>query len=571
MKKLIICISIIFFVTACRNIQTREVESQKNFVRVYDVEPQEKTKVSLGTQISMKGSPDAKEMGKVTFWQHLVNVGIFTGLGDDQLDLMPYKNQIEEIKQISGVDIEYVMLGSWDELDKELEESDDDGVTRIVLFNNSYYESINKEMETGKYIDLQDEMSMLGFYDEMKYEQTVLEAGNINGQQVLVPLLYNLSGMIRGERFYVNGEGSVIAPDPIVGEGLNYEEFIEELNHEMSLTEEESKRMAFFSEDFLHGEIDLYLTAAGLDWGGYRNQYDFFKLLYDYLKLYEETQFDYQVENTSIQELYAMYLNQVQFAEALGGTLGREMVLDLGITSNVPGLEAENFTYEELCRWTLNNTNYIVENTEADAIPFHSILGLLSYRNLYCNISNAEDSSGPKYTGEMGYWPIGVWGADNQYAAQPINYAAVVNGGNAEIAVKVIKAMLDMEVAAQYGLSVNNEVCEKQLYKWENESDLFGGIRSIEFDGEGNYYESWTKYKTCWNSVIGGTSEWLEDKAEYSTQLREQIENIVIAEIPDSELISIWQNTLTETVESDISVEDGFELLCNRMDAWYEN
>ena len=61
-----------------------------------------------------------------------------------------------------------------------------------------------------------------------------------------------------------------------------------------------------------------------------------------------------------------------------------------------------------------------------------------------------------------------------------------------------------------------------------------------------------------------------EDKEIYGSQIRNQIDHIVSAEIPDREILSIWQDTLTESVEQGLSPQAGFELLCERMDAWYE-
>ena len=70
-----------------------------------------------------------------------------------------------------------------------------------------------------------------------------------------------------------------------------------------------------------------------------------------------------------------------------------------------------------------------------------------------------------------------------------------------------------------------------------------------------------------WGST--GSSGGEISRAVAAEQLREQIDNVVVAEIPDREILAIWQDTLTEAVDSDLSAEAGFELLCERMDAWY--
>ncbi len=59
-------------------------------------------------------------------------------------------------------------------------------------------------------------------------------------------------------------------------------------------------------------------------------------------------------------------------------------------------------------------------------------------------------------------------------------------------------------------------------------------------------------------------------KEMYISQIEEQLDNIAVAQIPDREILAIWQETLTESVESGLSAEAGFEMLCERMNAWYE-
>lgn len=62
----------------------------------------------------------------------------------------------------------------------------------------------------------------------------------------------------------------------------------------------------------------------------------------------------------------------------------------------------------------------------------------------------------------------------------------------------------------------------------------------------------------------------VEDREMYISQVEEQLGNVAVAQIPDREILSIWQDTLTESVESGLSAQAGFELLCERMDAWYK-
>ena len=71
-------------------------------------------------------------------------------------------------------------------------------------------------------------------------------------------------------------------------------------------------------------------------------------------------------------------------------------------------------------------------------------------------------------------------------------------------------------------------------------------------------------------NLLGGEVPTTEHKEIYASQVAEQLDNIAVAQIPDREILSIWQDTLTESVESGLSAEAGFEMLCERMNAWYE-
>ena len=103
----------------------------------------------------------------------------------------------------------------------------------------------------------------------------------------------------------------------------------------------------------------------------------------------------------------------------------------------------------------------------------------------------------------------------------------------------------------------------------EKEQDRAGSMRIIHKTEGGPIVEK--KEPVYWGVFLGQISWYsMEDKEIYATQIQAQLDNIAVAQIPDREILSIWQDTLTETVESGLSAEAGFEVLCERMDAWYE-
>ena len=215
---------------------------------------------------------------------------------------------------------------------------------------------------------------------------------------------------------------------------------------------------------------------------------------------------------------------------------------------------------------------YWAESSTSEEIPFHSIVGLLSYSGFWTNGDSPLDGkSVEKEYGSMEYWPVAMMGEEAAYAAQPICYAAVVDDGDTEMAMKVITQLLNQEVKAKYGLSPCLATREAQLESWDTEGrfDDLKFVRDIEYDAASQSYDD-TKVDAPWGQEIGANGGRFAHQVA-SEQLREQLSAVATAQIPDSEAVAIWQDTLAEASQQGLSAEAGFELLCERMDAWYED
>ena len=167
----------------------------------------------------------------------------------------------------------------------------------------------------------------------------------------------------------------------------------------------------------------------------------------------------------------------------------------------------------------------------------------------------------------MEYYPIGIEGSENEFAAQLISYAAVVDGGDTELAVQVLKEMLSYEYDGVYGLSPCIEVREKQLTDWVEQfpSYRLGQVRNMSAGTDG--YKV-TEMQVFWQHLVSNNNGLLA-RSVAAQQLRQQLDHVTAAAIPDREALAIWQETLSEAVDAGLSAEAGFELLCERMDAWY--
>ena len=276
--------------------------------------------------------------------------------------------------------------------------------------------------------------------------------------------------------------------------------------------------------------------------------------------------------------LYGKYLEAYQHSplEVYESVHGMSMLPE----EEVYELKLESITYSEgeeplfiLVSSLMDRTEYFVECSTAESTAFHSIFGLLGCYGSYYGVANNNGLMGSDFAitfvGNMNYWPIGVLGAKNEYAAQPICYAAVVDGGSTHLAAKVLQSMMNQPIEAKYGISTCNASMEQQLEQWKQEEARMDYIRTYKQNSEGTTYVDFVK--VYWSIMMGSQSDlFLEDNEIYASQVHNQIDHIVSAQIPDRELLAIWQDTLTEAVESGVSAQAGFELLCERMNAWYE-
>jgi len=564
-----------------------EGETITGLVRIYDVIPQgwEYTAYSTQEQVNaaQEGawSSDLKEkemamatlslMEDVVFEKHMMRAGPFKGISHKLKNTQaggaaPYVSQLPLIKDACGYDIEYIVFDTWEELRQELQNSMGDGVTKLVLFNNSYDGSLIKELQTGSYADLSRTLEDFDFYNAEKYDQSVLNAGMVDGRQVAIPLLYNVSGMIEGESKKVNSDMQITNfPNPIEGKNIDYMTFVEKLITQMQ-SGNKNKSVDYISAA-LEEKIkpDLFLTAAGMDWEDYEKQKEVFELLLKYYQIYNDTQID--DSGLTQQYRWAYYWNQAIYME--NSSLGDEMPDDVVIDLKLDGLEDTvhvgvdyKFPYHYLGSYLMDSCVYVVENSTAEEIVYHSMAGMLEAERHYVNGSWMTGG------GTMGYWPIGTVYEEDIFAAQPNNYVAVIEGdGNLEQAVRVIETMLSSDTYIYYGFSLNNETREKQLQDWIMTPKANVCVRTVGPDNMSKEFEEMPGVSLLW-----GYAESSYDYATrvfYADLLRDQLDHVDFAQIADRELLAIWQDTLTEAVENDLSAEEGFEVLCQRMDEWY--
>ena len=548
----LLALRVILWLTGCAGREKHEAEVVPNLVRVYDVE--------------MLDGDSLEEYPGVELNYHEYRMGIFTGISEGLQ--APFRAGCNSVKIQTGIDVEYIIMDSWEALREELEETKGDGATKIVLFNNTYDQSVIKELRSGQYVDMENALDEIGLYNEELYDQAVMAGGRVDGMQLAVPLLYNVSGMVQGEKnteLFIDAE--ILSREDYDPKSLSYEDFIGKLNAAMDDWEEGSMDMPFLSAGFYENDLDLFLLASGMDWAGYEDQKELFELLLEYRKMYQETQMDTQERGLSNQQLHMMYLKsneRLGYDEACTPGTIEDLRIEFPDPSYTEHNAIMNITMAEAY---LTRSKYMVECSAAEDIAFHSILGTLNYSRTYAtSFYEAENMIDLREIGRMDYYPIGIEGDSEAYAAQLVCYAAVAEGGDEALAATVLSGLLNYKTLGIYGLSPCIEIRDWQVENWLQETYYLGMVRTIKKMGNGTY--TIPTEQAFWNNITGtNAGPMARDIA--AEQLREQLTKVVTAEIPDREALTIWQDTLTEAVDSELSAEAGFELLCERMDEWY--
>ena len=125
---------------------------------------------------------------------------------------------------------------------------------------------------------------------------------------------------------------------------------------------------------------------------------------------------------------------------------------------------------------------------------------------------------------------------------------------------------------AYFGSYYQTAQWEKEPIKWrvlsvdEDNNAFIVADKNLDCKRYNETYEE-VHSRSTWADVINTYANVVREVL--TEQLRSHVSNVVTAEIPDRELLAIWQDTLTEAVEDELSAEEGFEILCQRMNEWY--
>ncbi|MBQ7016876.1 MAG: hypothetical protein IJN10_07985 [Firmicutes bacterium] len=532
MKKGILLIMILsILLTACQTVEVREEKEEEPLtVEIYDVIPVPE---------------DSSAYGEYQYEFHTVRQGPAYTIGAEERLYASFHSIMDALEYRSGVKINYFIFGSWEELRESLKNTEGDGATKIILYNNSYDESLIKEVTTGNYMDFGPRFEEEGIYEDENYQQAVLAAGVLDGKQLLVPILYNVNGMVG-----VTDEFKAAEP--------TYSEFLQMIEEKRN-TDLPYAQLSHISLAALEDrDPDLFWYAAGEDWRDYQKQQELFTVLYQYQNKYWNEAIR-EMELKSIwkeaikrNDRYNQDFHYPHNETMLNSVERKEL--------NAEGEEAESSIWHVM----LSQTVYVVEAGSSEENAYHGIMGLLNwsidqvggYRWRYTSASKAGQN-------DLGYWPIQMLSREG-YAAQPTCYVAVLGDGNEEAAFSVIQELMKQSFALQFGFTTYTPTWREKFNGWCQSGDMNaqGYNRWVDYSKELDQWEEKMQH------AIFKEMSRVDTMGEIQTLLDNQLSNIQFAQVADREVQSIWQDTLTESIRSGLTPEAGFELLCERMAEW---
>ena len=139
MKKGILLIMILsILLTACQTVEVREEKEEEPLtVEIYDVIPVPE---------------ESAAYGEYQYEFHTVRHGMAYTIGAEAQQHASFHSIMSGLEYRSGVKIQYLIFGSWEELRQELQKARGDGVTKLVLFDNTKIILANFHLNFNRYI-----------------------------------------------------------------------------------------------------------------------------------------------------------------------------------------------------------------------------------------------------------------------------------------------------------------------------------------------------------------------------------------------------------------------------------
>ncbi len=433
-----------------------------------------------------------------------------------------YYDAIRTFKEETGIELIVYCFDSTEEIFAQLEVDNENGTMPDVIVGdaNSGDFNVYSYLDSNYFTDLSSYLSE----DAEAYYERVLECGNVNGAQYMMPLVFNMNVLFSSER--ILSENGV--------EFYEYESYIQicEKLTELLREKKNERGVAAVSQlvsTLLDAPYIIMDGASGRSWFNYATgtpevDEEYVYLLYDFEKARLEQEFGDDWE--AVKQEAKLNQNILARQKAKSNTFYSWMYV--------------NQSFGDI--YDLNVIT--LEGGGHSTIQLRSALAQAVYMNsLYEDLDD-----------ELVYVVIPTYEDNMAYTANVTMYAGVTSQcENMETAFTFVKWLADYEVPWQMGLSIRKENTERMIEDRRNTVyTLYPGMGAFdpEVDPENN--EKW----------LGEPYAIAELDDEICDYFLDMLEHIGTANLPDGELRNRVYALILDGLLNDISKEQVYTNIC---------
>lgn len=502
MKKLIACLLMLSLLLGCQSTQTsrRTVEDSAEKLSIY----------ILGDATTEHFVSEDKTNIFYTTLMHLGEYCSTVCYGEQGFLFYDAFHQYEEQ---TGIELDLHWYRYPDELGNALLSADKSELPDLIITNYTSTADFYRYMKEGFFYNLTPYTEEEGLYTQQEYYNSVLEAGCLNGEQYILPIIFNIDTVMGNAD---NWQRLGLRFDT----AQTHEEFLNLLLQ--AQREKQVKEVAghFLTEIALYTPYILYDSAAE-KWVDYET---------------EEVQLD-RSRFSKMAEFYRNFLEE-QFDEVKAGE-----DLSWAHTKHIETMLAVVGHAEEY----LDEKGCILEGGGAFQSTLHSAAAQAWYYE-----SRYQDM-GKSFALEA------IPGKDQGVTAHVSYFGGVLSTTKyPQAAYDFLRYLMDAEFFCGFGLSVNRENTERILEELTGlEYELRYGLQSTQEDG--------TPYKTENDYTVHPMSEQTREKLEG------MLERISSVSLPNWPVYEILWKQLESYGKGEISVEEAYETAYQQLEAYLKN
>ena len=462
--------------------------------------------VQLNVYLVAKESGGKNEQYRYTEYALGEFMALQTGYREDGYR---YKTMLEEYQKENSVELIIEYFDCSDDLHAQLVEDKKEGkLPDLIIEDSISFDDAYALLDADILLDLSSYVQEDGLYDSGEYYNEVLQGGQYKGQQMILPLSFNMNTIMSSaeslERYNIDlSEAGLL-------------DMLVQFTSQLHMMQQEDPQQELLAQ-FVAAEGDFpirILLAAG---GGTLVDYEEKKVQLD-PEFYKE-----------MAEFYKQFA--IQEMGSLDAVI--EQGTYLGLYQSVHGKRMGTaMRFEDMYR----NTAAFIEGGSCSNIFIHSFAAQANYyESVYTDVGE-----------EFCLYGIPTYGNSDEYTPMITSFGAIMaNTEHPEAAYDFLKYMMDQPYFMHYELSVNRQATEEMLDQLSNTTYQLSQMRG--------YFENMSDSELSIDYVMSPLTEDTKQKILYL------LDNMGKATLSNWPVYQIVQENMLLYVLDKCSIEESYE------------